>query len=274
MEDNCGSWLAKLLRKNVEKMKTRNFVIVVLCVFTIFCDAKSISNSNINMADNRDHHLQSKFLIDRYNKKRQEKKMNNIVQDTTLDNICRTLITNRTYRNTDNTFKEDSIRNLIFEGGLIDYQYEIKEVSDKDTTATFNSFLLADNSSKTRMGYIRAANKHILLKTNRFLQYDHCTYSMQTEKMDMFKKVSNSIITISDVTFYLKTPVPGKYFYQLYNHIPLSTEKVDNIKKYEVQTSKTCDDHAMYDIMVQSTDSNTVFIILDTNNERIAVIKF
>lgn len=255
-------------------MKTRNFVIVALGAFAFFCNAESISNSKINIADNRDHHQQSKILIERYNKIRQVKKMKTIVQDTTLDNICRTIVFNKNNRNIDNSFNEDSIRNSLYEGGIIDYQFEIKEVSDKDTTATFNSFLIADNSNKICMGYIRNANKHILLKTKRFLQFDHCTYTMETEKMNIFKKASKSIITISDVNFYLKTPVPGKYFYQLYNHIPLSTEKVDNIKKYEVQTSKTCDDHAMYDIMVQSTDSNTVFIILNTNNERIAVIKF
>lgn len=254
-------------------MKASYFVFVALSVFAFFCNAESISNSDKNMTDNIVNHQQSKLLIDRFNKIRQAKKMNEIVQDTTLDNICRTLITNKTYRNLDNTFNENSVRHLLYENGVIDYQYEINEVPDKDTTAIFNSFLLADDSNTIRMGYRKNANKQLLFKTKSFLQFDHWTIAAHSETLSGFNKVTEAAVITDSVICHLKTSNPGKYYYQLYNHIPLSTENLDNIKKYEVQSGITCDNQDMYDIVIKSTDPNAFFIILNKNNERIVVIK-
>jgi len=255
-------------------MEIKYFGIVVLCFFATICNSQSMTDSNIIVTDKGVNHQQSKLLIKRYNKVRQAKKMNDIIQDTALDNICRKLIKDKSYRNIDNTFKEDSIRSLLYESGLIDYQYEIKEVTDKDTTATFNSFLLAENSSKTRMGYIKNANKHILFKTKSFIKYGYCIAHEESEEPQVIGGVETAKIKTTSVIFHIKTSVPGKYFYQLYDHIPLSTERKDTIKKYEVQSSKICDNLNMYDIEIQSTYPNTVFLILNTNNERISVIKY
>jgi len=252
-------------------MKARFFVIVALIVFTIFCNAESISNSDNNMTDIRDNHQQSKLLIERYNKIRQVKKLNNIIQDTILDNICRTLITNNKYRNIDQTFNEDSVRHLLYRSGAIDYQYEIKEVSDKDTTAIFNSFLLADDSNTIRMGYRKNANKQILFKTKSFLQFDGWGVAAHSEFMDGFKGVTETAVITDSVFCHLKTSTPGKYYYQLYNHIPLSTEKLDNIKKYEVQTVRASNNQNMYDLVIKSTENNVFFIISD--NEKIIAVK-
>lgn len=128
-------------------MKIKFILIIILLLLNISC-CKITSQENINIK-----HSQSKALIERYNKLRVQNKVPTIIQDTILDNICSVLITNNKYRNKDNAFNEDSIRHLLYRNGVIDYQYNIQETLDNDTIASFNSFLLSDNSSNLHVGY-------------------------------------------------------------------------------------------------------------------------
>lgn len=259
-------------------MRICYFAITALIFFATSCNSKSISDSDIIVTDIGVDYQQSKTLIERYNRLREVNKLNRIIQDTILDDICKTLISKRAYRNSDNTFIEDSVRKLLYENGAIDYQYEIKEFSDIDTTAIFKSFLLADNSSCIRMGYRKYADRHILFKTISYLHFitwETASHSNPISLLDN-KGVKSATFNTEFVICNLKTSQPGNYYYQFCNHIPLSRERLKCNKKNLVEalkTSITGDDSDIYEIKIKSTDPDAFFIILNKNKERIAVLK-
>ncbi|MEI7677033.1 MAG: hypothetical protein WCJ03_09655 [Bacteroidales bacterium] len=222
---------------------------------------------------------QSKSLINRYNKIRQTKNLNKITQDTILDNVCERLIDDSNYRNIDNTLNEDSIRQLLHRSGIIDYQYEVKEAFDKDTTMAFNAFLMSDNSTNINMGYNRNGNKHMLFKTKSYMKFDHWLISAHSVIIDRLNSTATKVDVKTDsVTGYFKTLNVGRYFYQLYNRIPLSSEKLGNVKKFEVQTLDSNyksgnTDIFKYDLIIKLAVPDAYLIISNDNNERIVIIK-
>jgi hypothetical protein len=168
---------------------------------------------------------------------------------------------------------------LLYNSGIIEYQYDLKEVLDKDTTAAFNSFLLTENSKNIHVGYKKSGNKHILFKTRSYLKFDHWYVSEHSDPIDALNSnVTTIVLNIkTDWTIcYFKTSNPDKYYYQFSDHIPLSTDKMDNIKKFEVQTvrsdkKKVTQD--MYDLIIKSKKPDMFLIISNKNNKRIAVVK-
>lgn len=259
-------------------MRIIYFVLTALFTIATSCNSKSIPNSDIIVTDIGVDYQQSKILIERFNRLREINKLNRIIQDTILDDICRTLVSNWSYRNNDNSFKEDSVRKLLYEKGIIDYQYEIKEFSDKDTTAIFKSFLLDADSNCIRMGYRKYANRHILFKTVSYLQFFSWETSAHSDPISAFDHQGTMTTTFKTdfVVCNLRTSKPGKYYYQFCNHIPSSNERLYHFNKYLVEavsTKNKSDNQNIYDLKIRSTDHNAFFIILNKNKERIAVLK-
>ena len=244
------------------------YILIVISIFNINCCRITPQETNATK------HSQSKMLVERYNLLRTEKKLPIIIQDTILDNICKVLITNNQYKNRNNIFIEDSIRQLLYRSNIIDYQYEIKETSVSDTTNTYNSFLLSDKSNNIRLGYAKNKNKHILLKTKKYLRFERWKISASSGNVDGFSQMTTVNLKTDSITGYFKTSTPDKYYYQFYNRIPLSTDKLDSIKRFEVQPQKNEDiDQDSYDLIIKFTDPDVFLIILNNNNERIAILK-
>lgn len=250
-----------------------NRVLIIILIPYILCSAESIFAAT-QQKNNRN---QSKQLIVRYNKLRLKKNLPLLLHDPLLDNVVSKIQLNKEYKNSKGSYKEDSIRLLLYRSGIIEYQYDLKEVLDKDTTAAFNSFLLADNSKNIRVGYKKSGNKHILFKTKSYLKFDHWIISAQSAIIDgLNSKVTTVDVKTDWATCYFKTPRPGMYYYQFSDYIPLSTDKMDNIEKFEVQTVRTDDKRVtqdMYDLIIKSTKPEDFLIISNEKNERIAVVK-
>lgn len=250
-----------------------NKILIIILIPCIICSAESIFAAT-QQKNNRN---QSKQLIARYNKLRLKKNLPLLLHDSLLDNVATKIQLNKGYKNSKGSYKEDSIRMLLYNSGIFEYQYDLKEVLDKDTTAAFNSFLLTENSKNIRVGYKKSGNKHILFKTRSYLKFDHWYISVHSDPIDPL----NSKVTTVDVKTdwaicYFKTLQAGKYYYQFSDHIPLSTDKMDNIKKFEVQTVRRDNKRAtqdMYDLIIKSTKPDMFLIISNKNNERIAVAK-
>lgn len=226
------------------------------------------------------NHKQSRMLIDRFNALRKVKNLQRIEHDTVLDNIAKILLTDKTksYRKSTNVYNEDSVRLLFYNKGIIDYQYEIKEISDRDTASVFKDFVLADKWNHIRAGYYRTENKHILLKTKSYLKFDHWFISVHSEPIDPLNngKIAKINVNTDSIIAYFMILTPGKYYYQFYDSIPVSGNKLSNVKKYEVHTtsgSNASIDHNMHDLIIRYKDTNVFLIISNEDNERIAVVK-
>jgi hypothetical protein len=173
-------------------MKGKHILIVIfLALMTGYNIILSQDNNDVT-SDLSIDSKQSKNLIDRYNSLRTSKGLPSIKHDTVLDNICKALLTDetKTFRKSADVYDEASVRLFLCENGILDYQYEIKEISDNDTTSIFKDFLLTDKWNHIRTGYYRTENKHILLKTKSYLnhgisEYGEYDFSIERET-DMF----------------------------------------------------------------------------------------
>ncbi|HLP05636.1 MAG TPA: hypothetical protein VK152_09430 [Paludibacter sp.] len=214
-------------------MKIKNISLVVVLNLFIYCTATSTKTSeasNLSTSTNTDikiNHTQSKSLIERFNKIRIGKKLNNVQADTILDNICAKIMhNNRLYKNYDNSFNEDSIRNLMFLSGITDYQYELVEFNDVDTLKKFSDFIVNDKFSNLRMGYVKNGNKHILFKTKNYLKFDHSVARCYSDVVDPMKNKSLKKIVVSNIKTdsvkYFTIPlINDDYYYEFSNKIPL-----------------------------------------------------
>ena len=204
-------------------MKIKNIVLVVISNLFIFCTATSIKSSGNSIVstsvdtDVNVNHKQSQSLIERYN---------NIQTDTILDNVCAKIIQNRKFRNANNSFNEDSIRNLMFSSGITDYQYELIELNDVDTLKEFSNFISNDRFANLRMGYMKNGNNHILLKTKRYLKFEYSEARCYSDATDIMKNkyLKKSIILnikTDTVKYFVKPIINDDYYYQFSNKIPL-----------------------------------------------------
>jgi len=244
------------------------YILIVISILNINCCRITPQETNTTK------HSQSKMLIDRYNILRTEKKLPIIIQDTILDSICKILITNNQYKNRNNIFNEDSVRQLLYRNNIIDYQYEIKEISVSDTANTYNSFLISDKSNNIRLGYAKNKNKHILLKTKNYLKFERWKISVSSGSIDGFSPTTIVNVKTDSIIGYFKTSTSDIYYYQFYSRIPLSTDKLDNIKRFEVQPIKIEDkDQDSYELIIKFTDPDVFLIILNKDYERIAILK-
>jgi len=274
-------------------MNTKYTFIVLLLIIT-GCVGLLSQNDNFNPTDLSIDSKQSKNLIDRFNTLRSLENLPIIKHDTVLDNISRILLTDnrnnchllqqeyfpQSYRKSAGVYDEDSVRLLLYNSGIIDYQYEIQEIPDKDTADVFNSFFLADKSNHIRMGYYKSANRHILLKTKSYLKFDHATMKSWSDPIliptgvPLDSPLTSKCYTDS-IVCHFKILIPDQYYYQFYEKIPLSSEKGGNIKKKEVQMTRGVSMFGEYDFTTTSmgTETEMFLVILNKNNERIAVTK-
>ena len=227
----------------------------------------------------------SKNLIDRFNTLRALDGLQSIEHDTILDNICKILLTDETkiYRKSAGVYDEDSVRLLLCEKGIIDYRYEIKEISDKDTVAVFENFLLANKWNHIRTGYYRTGSRHLLLKTESYVKFCQGLGSTRcvAEPIDIgsdFNPKQESKCYTDTLVYYFKILIPDQYYYQFYEYFPLSSEKGGNIKKEEVQTRQGIAGYYWkeeeYDFGIKSIwPIDKYSVILNKDNQRVAIIQ-
>ncbi len=254
----------------------KNINIISIILLYVLCILPLILFSQRNDTYNR-----SKQLIDRYNKIRIIKSLPIIQHDTILDDVTTEILLNKKYRKSDNTFNEDSIRYLFYNSGVMDYKYEILEILDKDTSAVFNSFLLADSSSNLRMSYSRNKN-NLLLKTKSYLKYDFGEVYVPRITVPADDNIMKSVkveVKTDSIVYYVKPVISGKYYYYYSNHIPLSLESVDFNKIYEVKRngkknpfSKELED-TYFNLRLTSIHPEMYLIVINEKNEIIAILK-
>ena len=114
------------------------FIMTVLLAMTV-CGNLLSQNNNSTQTNLSANHKQSKNLIDRFNKFRALENLQSIEHDTILDNVSKILLTDKTFKKSKGIYNEDSVRLLLYRSGIIDYQYEIQEISDKDTATVFKT---------------------------------------------------------------------------------------------------------------------------------------
>ena len=275
-------------------MNTKYTFIIVLLLTITGCVGLLSQNDNFITTDLSINSKQSKNLIDRFNTLRAMDNLESIKHDTILDNICKILLTDnrnncnlvlkeyfpQSYRKSAGVYDEDSVRLLLYNSGIIDYQYEIQEVSNKDTANVFSSFFLADKWNHIRAGYYKTEDKHILFKTKRYLKYDHGTAKTWCDPIEIPMGVPLDLPLTSkcytdSIVCHFKILIPDQYYYQFYKKIPLSSEKEENIKKKEVQMIRGVSKFGEYDFTTISmgTETEMFLVILNKNNERVAVTK-
>lgn len=259
-------------------MQSRQVFVLLASLVLVSCMAKpdkNPKNTEIAIFDMANHYKLSELLTDSVNKVRKLNGAVSITHDTTLDNICKILLRKPEYKSTKSDFIEDSIRHLLYRNGIIDYQYDIIEVLDNDKAKVINSFLVADNFHNIRLGYNAFEGRNIFIKTKSYLKFDRWLISTHSDDISGFdNKAETEIITDSAICF-LKSFIQGKYFYQFYHRIPLNSDKLSNVKLFEVNTGVATENEGkiMYDLKIKSTDPNAFLIISNSLNEKIAIVK-
>lgn len=264
-----------LMQQNKYPMNLKYISIIILTLSMSFCTVSSQDN-NKKISDQS----RSKQLIKRYNKLRSSRSLPKIKRDSIIDDVTNEILLDKKYRKSNNEFNEDSIRSLFYNRGVIDYKYEIKEILDKDTNTVFNSFLLTDRSPNIRMGYSKQGNKNLLIKTKSYLKYDFGGVYCPRIDLPYSKNVMKSATVKADsVVSYVKWMIPGKYYYQYSNHIPLSSESIGSDTKYEVKKSvkknpftKGFDD-IYHNLVLTSIHPDMYLIVTNEKNEIVAILK-
>ncbi len=269
--------------QEVRVMKATYFSIIVLLMIMTCIYSPSSQNQKSVPSDFLVNHKQSKLLIDRFNALRKVENLQRIEHDTVLDDIGKILLTDKPkiYRKSTNVYNVDSVRLLLYNKGIIDYQYEIKEISDRDTASVFKDFIIADKWNHIRAGYYRTENRHILLKTKSYLK---CVYVVGSSHCDPISPTIGSNLSsmqesrcyTDSLIYYFKILVPDTFYYQFHAKIPLSNEKVKEMEKNRVQIvpgkSSICGE---YDFFIKSAGQQTnMFLgVLNKENQSVVVVK-
>jgi len=261
---------------NFGKMRIKNLLFAVLCIVLISCNEESTSDIDIYVVDCKVNYEQSQLLVDRFNTIRQANGIPMLYHDTILDNICRFLVTNKSYIQENGTFREDSVRQLLYENGIIDYQFSINVVSDKDTSELFDSYLLTNDFCTSYIGYLKYANKHIIVKTKSYLTFVNWYIEGHCDVIDGFSNETTAKCYTDSVACTLRATKSGKYYCQFCDHIPLIGENLVKLKRFEMQkvvpdvTDLTQD---FFDLVIGTIDVDKCFVITDENMKRLAVLK-
>jgi len=258
-------------------MKEIKYLISILIFISIILSAQALKASTLQKR-NQDI---SKQLIERYNKLRSKRSLPCIMRDSVIDDVTNEILFDKRYRKSANEYNEDSIRFLFYNKGMMDYKFETKEILDKDTSAGFNAFLLADSSPNIRIGYARYGNKNLLIKTKSYLKYDHGVFirplsirgAVGNSQGMVTKQKSDSAI------FFVRTIIPGKYYYHYLNHIPSSSEPIKNKIQYKAkeleiaQPSKIGTSYRHSDLVLISVHTDMYLIVTNETNEIVAILK-
>jgi len=256
-------------------MKKIKYFICILFFIPIILSAQTLIETP-QQKDNLNH---SKQLIERYNKLRIKRVLSNIQHDTILDNITMEIQSNRKYRKSMNLFNEDSIRLLLHKKGITDYQYEIKEVLDKDTASSYKSFLLNDLFVNLRVGICKKNNRTILFKTKSFLKFDHWEEYVHSPKIDGLHYKSKTIrvdIKTDSIKCYMKTLIQGKYTFYTSDLIPSKSDRISIMtKKPSIIKQNNKSLKKPYDLVftLKDKECNKYLIVVNENYEKIAILK-
>ena len=250
----------------------------IVLTFIAFAFAANVSiQHNSYITDNRKQNTNPIDSVNTLCAMDNLESIESIEQDTVLNNISKILLTNKTYKNSAGVYNEDSIRSLLYRSGIIDYQYEIQEVSDKDTASVFKAFSAGTSNHHTRMGYYKSVGRHILFKTKSYLKFDHGRGYTHPHKVDLLNPHAKTTVAIytDSIFHYFKILEPDEYYYQFYDRIPSSIDNMDNIEKKKVQTNRGVSMFGEYDFVIKSAGQETdmYLIISNKNNERVVVIK-
>lgn len=251
-----------------------NFLIKVICIIFAF-QGSVFSQPNAKKNPKHDYdQIRSGTLIKQYNTLRKLQHLPALKHDTVLDRICSTLISNPIYRNKNNQFNSDSIHSLIHKNGLIDYQYEIREFTDKDTATVFRTFLQTDQWPCVNIGYKRIGNKHLLLKTRSYLKFDHGEAKVHSTTISGFdnRKTSKADVFTDSVTVYISQIVKGKYYSTYTDKIPHQSGEMKNKVR---QAGKNCRTSKNIDLcfMANGPDVDKYLVITNVNRVIVAVIR-
>ena len=243
--------------------------LIILFLIPIILGAQIVKASTLQKR-NQDI---SKYLIERYNKLRSKRNLSYIQHDTILDNVAMEIQSNRKYRKSMNLFNENSIRFLLYNRGVIDYQYEIIEALDKDTASAYKSFLLNDPFSNLRVGFCKKKNRNILLKTKSFLKFNHWEVSAHSPVIDGLHNKSKTInIGEDSAKCFMKTLKQGKYTYYTTNSIPLKSDRTAIPTKKPSMVKLT---NKSYDLVftLRGNECNKYLIIVNEKNEKVTIMK-
>lgn len=239
---------------------------MIIILSTIILSIKAISQEKVN-------HIQSKILIERYNKLRLQKNLNDIQHDTILDNNASILLINEKYKKADNTFKIDSIHSLLYKSGIIDYQFEIVELSDNDTVVGFNKSFLTDKRNNIQMGYAKNGKNHIIMKTKKYLKFNHGEVACHTNEIDPLNSNNKITVTTDSIHYFFNREIPGNYYYIFCKEIP-SNSKVINLKNK--RAAKIIDNAVNnFDIVIIAKENETTeyLVVINESNEIVSVSK-
>ena len=225
----------------------------------------------------------SKRLIEHYNQLRSLKSLPQIKHDSILDIVTNEIFSNDIkYRKSINSFNEDSIRFLLYDKGIIDYKYELIEITDNDTISSFEKNFMSDASNNIRCGYARKDGKNLLVKTKKYLEYGYSISYVHSETGDWlnenFQSTTLKVFTDS-VKYRVKAVVSGKYKFYYSDEIPSSSETSKKQVLFEIRTETTTKPSSAYinysdfDLVITSKSPDKFIVIKNENDELIAVIK-
>jgi len=255
------------------------FILIYLSVFSYFPFAQnsldlSIQKNNIDI---------SKRLIENYNRLRSLKSLHQIKHDSILDDVTNEVFANDIkYRESFNSFNEDSIRYLLYNKGIIDYKYELIEIADNDTISSFKKNFMSDTSNNIRCGYARKDGKNLILKTKNYLKYGYSISSAHSETgdymHDKYHPTSINIFTDS-VDYHVKAVVRGKYKFYYSDKIPANSEISKDQVFFKIKTGEATHhpsgnrNYSEFNLVIKSKYPDKFIVIENEKNELIAVIK-
>ena len=232
------------------------------------------------VAQQRDNHSRSNQIIERYNRLRIKRSIPAIQQDTLLDNIARKIQSNKKFRKSLNVYTEETIREMLSENGIIDYQYNILEFPDKDMTSACTTFLLNDLSGNLRVGTSKNNNRNILFKTKSFLKFNHGEGFVHSQTIDVLHNKSSTMkidVKTDSLNRYMKTLKKGTYSYYTTDRIPLKSDKpvISTKKPAVVKSNGNLYSKTSYDLVftLREDECNKYLVIVNEKNERVAILK-
>ena len=225
----------------------------------------------------------SKDLVARFNKQRELKSLAPVKSDTLLDNLAFEILKHNLEFNCRTCkYSEEEIRKLFYEKGVIDYQYEINEFKDADTTSGFYEALIKDRFENLSCGYARIQGWNLILKTKSYLEYGFALVSVHGNKPDkLHEKAAESISFATDsIIYYLKPVRLGKFCFQYANLIPVGTDWIlekEPCFPIEIRSKNGTPgmekQYSDYNLILRSKQSSMYAVILDESNYIVAILK-
>lgn len=216
----------------------------------------------------------SRVIIKRYTILRKRQHLPALRYDSILDHISRILLSKPSYKSKNNHFNTDSIHYLIHRNGLIDYQYEIKEFTNKDTASIFRALLLNNKFPYINVGYTRIGDKHLLLTTRSYLKFDHGVAKVHSTSISGFNKMKTSATDVftDSATIYLRPIVNGEYYSIYTDKIP---NKSSDLKVKPCSIGKIIRTRKTNYLILSSggNETNKYLVITNKSREIVAVIK-